>query len=285
MANVTTSNEDTLDFSQPWEFSDTVLVVEENKFHAHRSVLSMWSPVFSTMFTAQFKEKTADEIPLPEKKATEIKELLLVIYPTSEREIDGKNFLILLNLAKEYMMTKLTQKCESFLLRQLEEPTLTGPNHPYRPPMSGFHCLELLDIAQRYELKKLEMACVEKAKGMRFDQLKRHEMYNKISVLNYQMIAEGTIEKMEREFRQKESEVRTEVRQFKSSADRLKSSASEALKDLENMISIIAFLVCKKDRPTYSDVLTSIKYSDGEFKKLYGPLSDLRSKLQSMSNK
>lgn len=101
--NSTNSKEDTLDFSQPWEFSDTVLVVEGNKFHVHRSVLGMWSPVFSTMFTAQFKEKTADEIPLPEKKATEVKEMLLVIYPTSAREINRKNFLILLNLAKEYM--------------------------------------------------------------------------------------------------------------------------------------------------------------------------------------
>ena len=276
MANVTTTKEDTLDFSQPWEFSDTVLVVEGNKFHVHRSLLGMWSPVFSTMFTAQFKEKTAAEIPLPGKKATEVKEMLLVIYPTSAREIDGKNFLILLNLAKEYMMTKLTQKCESFLLSQLEETKKTN----YWPPVSAFHCLELLYIAQTYELKKLEKACVEKAKLMRFDELKRHKMFNKISALNYRMIAEGTIEKMERELRDKECDAST----LKFSADRLKSSASEALKDLENIISIIAFIASKNGGSTYSDVLTGIRYSDGELKKLYGPLSDLRSKLRSLSN-
>lgn len=276
MANVTASNEDTLDFSQPWEFSDTVLVVEGDKFHVHRSLLGMWSPVFSTMFTAQFKEKTADEIPLPGKKATEVKEMLLVIYPTSAREIDRKNFLILLNLAKEYMMTKLTQKCESFLLRQLEE--TTKPN--YWPPISGFHCLELLNIAQTYELKKLEKACVEKAKLMRFDELKRHKMFDKISALNYRMIAEGIIEKMEREFREKESE----ARQWKSSADSLKSSASEALRDLENMISIMAFLTRENNESTFSDPLLDIQYSNGKFNKLYGSLSKLRSKLKSMSN-
>ena len=271
MANVTASNEDTLDFSQPWEFSDTVLVVEGDKFHVHRSLLGMWSPVFSTMFTAQFKEKTADEIPLPGKKATEVKEMLLVIYPTSAREIDRKNFLILLN-----MMTKLTQKCESFLLRQLEE--TTKPN--YWPPISGFHCLELLNIAQTYELKKLEKACVEKAKLMRFDELKRHKMFDKISALNYRMIAEGIIEKMEREFREKESE----ARQWKSSADSLKSSASEALRDLENMISIMAFLTRENNESTFSDPLLDIQYSNGKFNKLYGSLSKLRSKLKSMSN-
>ena len=279
MAKVTTCDEDTLDFSQPWEFSDTVLVVEGSKFHTHRSVLGMWSPVFSTMFTAQFKEKTAEEIPLPGKKATEIKEMLLVIYPTSASEIDGKNFVILLNLAKEYMMTKLTQKCERFLLRKLEEPT-----EPYWRPVSGFHCLELLDIAQSYELKKLEKACVEKAKLMRFDELKRHKMFNKISALNYRIIAEGTIEKLERELRNKESRLESEVSQCKWSADRFKSSASEALKDLENIISIIAFLASKNNGSTYSDILIAIKYSDGEFKKLYGPLSGLRSKLRNMSN-
>ena len=105
-------------------------------------------------------------------------------------------------------------------------------------------------------------------------------MFNKISALNYRMIAEGTIEKMERELRDKECDAST----LKFSADRLKSSASEALKDLENIISIIAFIASKNGGSTYSDVLTGIRYSDGELKKLYGPLSDLRSKLRSLSN-
>ena len=74
-----------LDFSQPWEHSDVVLVVEEDRFHVHRCILGMLSEVFSTMFTAQFKEKTAEEVPLPGKKSAEIKEMLLLIYPTSAK--------------------------------------------------------------------------------------------------------------------------------------------------------------------------------------------------------
>ena len=57
------------DFSEPWKFSDVVLVVEDQKFHVHRSTLSIWSPVFETMFTSMFKEKNINEIPLPGKKA------------------------------------------------------------------------------------------------------------------------------------------------------------------------------------------------------------------------
>jgi len=64
------------------------------------------------MFTAEFKEKTAEEVPLPDKKASEIKEMLLVIYPTCEKPIDDNNYVFLLELAEEYMMTKLSLLAE-----------------------------------------------------------------------------------------------------------------------------------------------------------------------------
>ena len=101
-----------MDFSQPWELSNVVLVVEEERFNVHRSILGIWSPVFSRMFTAEFKEKTAEEVPLPDKKASEIKEMLLVIYPTCEKPIDDNNYVFLLELAEEYMMTKLSLLAE-----------------------------------------------------------------------------------------------------------------------------------------------------------------------------
>jgi len=67
---------DSPDFSEPLQLSDVVLVVEEQRFHVHRSTLAFWSPVFERMFTSDFKEKSSDEIPLPGKKAGEVKELL-----------------------------------------------------------------------------------------------------------------------------------------------------------------------------------------------------------------
>ena len=91
--DVVALTEDSPDFSQPWLLSDVVLVVEEKKFHVHRSMLAVWSPVFAKMFTTQFREENADEIPLPAKKADEISEMLAVIYPTFEREVDENNCL------------------------------------------------------------------------------------------------------------------------------------------------------------------------------------------------
>ena len=55
-------------------------MVENKKFHVHRLTLSMNSPVFKAMFKSQFKEATADEIPLPEKKASEVLDFLKHIY-------------------------------------------------------------------------------------------------------------------------------------------------------------------------------------------------------------
>ena len=100
---------DSLDFSKPWQFSDAVFAVEGDTFHVHRNILGMWSPVFTMMFAAG----TANLFPLPGKKSAEIKEMLLVIYPTSGKSIDQTNYAILLELAKEYMMMKLTEKCKT----------------------------------------------------------------------------------------------------------------------------------------------------------------------------
>ena len=143
---------DSLDFSQPWQFSDVVLVVEEDRFHAHRNILGMWSEVFTTMFTSQFKEKTAEEVPLPGKKSAEIKEMLLVIYPKSAKPVDESNYRFLLDLAREYMMEKLTEKCETYLMFRLSP-----------EPVSVLVCSELLEIAKNYGLNRLHKACIEEA--------------------------------------------------------------------------------------------------------------------------
>ena len=184
--------EDSLDFSQPWQFSDVVLVVEEDRFHVHRCILGMWSEVFTTMFTSQFKEKTAEEIPLPGKKSAEIKEMLLVIYPTSAKPISESSCTFLLDLAKEYMMAKLTEKCDTYLMDRLLS-TYRGFSIIHKD-----YCLELLEIAQNHGLTRLQTACIEKAKEMKFKDLKNHKMYEKISSSNFRKIVEGMIEIYER---------------------------------------------------------------------------------------
>ena len=57
-----------------------ILVVEDEKFHVHRLILSMNSPVFKAMFKSGFKEATTNEIPLPGKKAVGVLDFLKKIY-------------------------------------------------------------------------------------------------------------------------------------------------------------------------------------------------------------
>ena len=75
-------------FSEPWDFSDLILVVENEKFHVHRAFLSINSPVFKVMFQSQFKEATSSEIPLPEKKANEVLDFLKQIYFPCIKELE-----------------------------------------------------------------------------------------------------------------------------------------------------------------------------------------------------
>ena len=225
MARKTLSTE-LVDFSKPWDpFVDVTLLVEGTRFHAHRSILALWSPVFSRMFTADFREKTAQQIPLPGKKANDINELLLVIYPTSAKPIDDRNFELLLHLAEEYMMTKLTEKCEAYLMDWLDSSHQHGL------------CLNFLEIAQNYTLKKLEMACVHKAQNISFRELRNHEAYSKINLSNYRKIMEARLENIEKELEAKEDAVW-----------RLKSKASEAREGSQKIVSALVFKILRSPK-------------------------------------
>lgn len=70
--------------------TDVTLVVEEQKFHVSRAVLSQHSPVFKAMFNGHFKESTEKEIVLEDKKAEHFKEFLKSFYPNMKYSLTGK---------------------------------------------------------------------------------------------------------------------------------------------------------------------------------------------------
>lgn len=107
--------EDLPTFDAPSQFSDVVLVVEGRRFYVNKVILCTWSPVFNTMFTSAFKERSSSEIPLPQKNACDILEMLQVLYPP-EKPIDSSNVETILCLAREYQMQTITKRCEMFLL-------------------------------------------------------------------------------------------------------------------------------------------------------------------------
>ena len=186
------SNREPQDFTQPWKFSDVVLVVEGEKLHVHRAVLALCSPVFETMFTSEFQEKEKKEISLPGKKANEVKELLQVIYPTVERkppdEIKEENCPYLLSLAHEYQMAAISQRCEDFIVKIMKE-SFSAKKDP--------DIIAELVFAQKYHLKKLKQASIELAQSLTLPELKKQKGCNEIDPKNLQEIMERMITRLQ----------------------------------------------------------------------------------------
>ncbi|XP_048258830.1 BTB and MATH domain-containing protein 36-like [Haliotis rufescens] len=107
-------------FSEESLTSDVVLVVEGQKLHVNKTVLSIASPVFEKMFFGEFKEKTSLEVPLPGKTYDDMVELLLCIYPSTANPVTVDNIDALLPLAEEYAMTSLKQRCRTFFTTYLK---------------------------------------------------------------------------------------------------------------------------------------------------------------------
>ena len=196
-------------FSKPWKLSDLVLVVEEERFHVHRAVLALWSPVFEKMFTSEFQEQTMNEVPLPGKKANEMREMLLLIYPSpTEREINEKNCYFLVKLAHEYQIEAIVTKCDDFMARI---------NVKFKGKDG---VLKDLVFAQTYKLEKLKLARINQAHRLSLDELKKSKMFDQIEPDNLQNIMEGIIERLQKELQlaRKESEERQrEINRLKAS--------------------------------------------------------------------
>ena len=181
------------DFSQPWKLSDLVLVVEEERLHVHKTILAFWSPVFEKMFTSEFQEMSKTEIPLPDKKASEIKELLRQIYPSvGERAITEKNCYFLLKLAHEYQMEAIVTRCENVMVNKIN----------VKPRKS---ILADLVFAQTYKLEKLTLASVNKAHCLSLDDLEKDGMCDQIQPHNLKEIMRGIIKKLQRELEESRS--------------------------------------------------------------------------------
>lgn len=67
--------------------TDVTLIVEDQKIHVNKAALSEHSPVFGTMFKSQFKERSAKEITLVDKKAADVVEFLKSFYPNMNHPI------------------------------------------------------------------------------------------------------------------------------------------------------------------------------------------------------
>jgi len=166
-------------FSKPWKLSDVILLVEEEKFHVHRGVLALSSPVFEKMFSSEFQEKDKNDVTLPDKKASEVEELLLMLYPSvAEKQITEENCFFLVNLAHEYQIEAIVRRCEDFMVENV------------KTKAKDCIIVELI-FARKYELVRLKRATIEQAYNLSLEELKKDKMYDQIEEDALMDIMEG----------------------------------------------------------------------------------------------
>ena len=173
-------------FSQPWNMSDVVLVVEDKRFHVHRCILSMCSPVFDRMLLPDFKQKRESKIVLSGKRAEEIEDLLRAIYPYVEHRICKANCHSLTELSCEYQMDRLKARCESYFLLQ---------------SMVNDEELEFVVVAQRYQLSdELIHLCMARFVSQETDweTLKKNELFFQLEPRYAQQLAEERVKYLEK---------------------------------------------------------------------------------------
>ncbi|KAL9959321.1 hypothetical protein ACROYT_G032635 [Oculina patagonica] len=231
------------DFSQPWELSDVVLLVEGKKFHVHKSVLCLWSSVFSRMFQSDFKEKGQDCIPLPGKTAKQFRQVLQAIYPSVEKPIKTlKNCKVLLSYGREYLMSTLLKRCEAFLSEKLNSYG-KEVRFSWRRRSSDMigqekyvsRVMKILILAQEYEFLQLETKCVNKLMAIQFSELKVHPQYENIKSANRLLILEGRVSELEKE--QKEQKERNE--RDNSSSSNCRSVAYNCYMEFGKIVNLL----------------------------------------------
>ena len=95
-----------------------------------------------------------------------------------------------MELATEYQIASIVEKCECFLVDELNFDTLQKSSNLQDP-------ISLLILAQKYELKELESVCVEYASRYNLKELQEHELYDSIEEENYTNILESIVSRMD----------------------------------------------------------------------------------------
>ena len=182
-------------FSQPWKGSNLILLVQGRKFHVHRDVLILCSPVFEAMLSSNFKEKSVNEIPLPGKVADEIVQLLEAIYPDRKFPVTKENCSLLLRLSHEYQIGVLWADCENYVNAWCEK------------DMTKEEAIEVIVLSQTYPLREQTVqGCMKRFVSddkLLWEELQMHRMFLDLNAGNVRRITEERVKYLENPLRLK----------------------------------------------------------------------------------
>ncbi|KAK7116045.1 BTB and MATH domain-containing protein 38-like [Littorina saxatilis] len=107
-------------------FTDVTFDVEGKQLHFSKHLLQMSSPVFDRMFTSDFKEKESSVIPLPGKTYQAMDTFLRQLHPAHcWKPITDGDLEALLQLADEYQVKHVQERCQKFMEAQISTSYIT----------------------------------------------------------------------------------------------------------------------------------------------------------------
>ncbi|EFO88395.1 hypothetical protein CRE_11379 [Caenorhabditis remanei] len=129
------------------EFSDVVLVANNEKFYVSKLYLAAHSSYFKALFLGKFDESKKSEIKLTGTDAEDFQKYLEVLY--GENAIDEFTVEGVLLLADMYDTILVVRKCEEFLLEK-----------------STTSLKKKLQMSMKYHLEDLKKQCRNKIKSV-----------------------------------------------------------------------------------------------------------------------
>jgi len=90
---------------------DVCFVVEQERVHAHRGLLTARCEYFRSMFSAGFKEGDGGEIPIEGTSSAAFKALFKYLYMDNVDEVDDAVLIDLAKLSDQYLVERLPSHC------------------------------------------------------------------------------------------------------------------------------------------------------------------------------
>lgn len=111
-------SEKTSKYLTDFDGADIIFDINGTKIYASKACLSLSSPVFKTMFTADFKEQNCQEIMLPGKDVGSFVYFMKLLHPPCILDNLKLEYVrCIIQLSEEYQIIGLKQKCEEILLK------------------------------------------------------------------------------------------------------------------------------------------------------------------------
>ena len=105
------------------EHCDVIIKVREREFKAHKNILSARSPVFSSTFRNEMKEKATGVINIEDCDPSSFSDFLCFLYCAKIENLTSENVFGLFTTADKYDVQDLRSECLEFMKKNLSVDT------------------------------------------------------------------------------------------------------------------------------------------------------------------